>query len=537
MILHVKYNLSIYHEEPVLENWQKNLSIYKPKSVDWAVKFFIFLSNSFVPMILLLVPIIILPSCSTNPATGKPSFTGFMSAADEARVGAEEHPKLLEHFGGKYPNDRMDRYIKRIGSRLSIASGVSSTKFKFTILNDPKVNAFALPGGYVYVTRGLVALVEDEAELAGVIAHEIGHIAARHTAERYSQSVATNVGLATLDIVGPLIGLPTRLGPLISFGAEAALRAYSRSQELEADMLGVQYMKKLGYDPVALIDFFAKLEGEKQLEAQMKNKPKNSTIYRSILSTHPRTKDRIRQAIKLSQKNSPSKPKRKRDNFLSHLNGTVFGFDRREGFIKNHTFIHPYLGFSFKVPSGFVVENLKDRVIARSPSGAKIIFNLARIEKSKRNIDLIKYLKSRKKSFSAFKQIERLNINDMEAITGIELASSGLTVSQQIRWVIIRGDNSTLYEFVFVNPIKVNKVLDQTFRQVAFSFRLLPPRESAKIQPNRIQLLRVTNGDTIASLSSNMPFGPYNESWFRLLNANVIRGGLIPGEIVKHILD
>ena len=496
------------------------------------------LQSSLGPLFFSAVLAVILTACSTNPETGKSSFTGFMSPVQEAKLGAQEHPKLLGYFGGLYPEEHLAKYINSIGSRLLAASGNSEMKFQFTVLNDPKVNAFALPGGYIYVTRGLIALAEDEAELAGVIAHEIAHVLARHTAERYSQAVAANIGLATLGAVAPTIGIPVRgVGRLVSFGAEAALRAYSRSQELEADMLAVRYMNSLGYDPAALINFFVKLEREKRLRSKKIHSSGNISIYQSILSTHPRTKDRIRQAVELNRTMLTRKPKRRRENFLSFVDGMLFGSGRRDGFFKGHTFYHPHLGFSFDMPIGFQVENLEKAVVASDSSNTKITFDLEVPPKTDRHIDLVNYLrKGNEKSF-VFSSIEMIKVNGMEAVVGSGSISFGLGKSKHIKRVIIRSNNFTLFRFTLITSRQLLTKVDSKFRQTVYSFRLLSPRESAQIKPNKIRVVRVTTNDSIASLASRMPFGSFNEHWFKVLNTNVVDDGLAVGEKVKLVVD
>ena len=146
--------------------------------------------------VLLCLPLLSLAGCSTNPATGGQSFTAFMSRSDEMRVGAEEHPKILKQFNGAYQEGQVAAYAGRVGAALARVTEVTAMPFTFTVLNTDKVNAFALPGGYVYITRGLLALADDEAEMAGVLAHEIGHVTARHTAQRHSKAIATNLGPA-----------------------------------------------------------------------------------------------------------------------------------------------------------------------------------------------------------------------------------------------------------------------------------------------------------------------------------------------------
>ena len=164
-----------------------------------------YLKKAFLPLVLVL-PLLALGACSTNPATGKQSFTAFMSEKKEKEVGATEHPKIVKQFGGVYEDINLRLYVAGIGAKLVKFSELPNLKYTFTILNDEKVNAFALPGGYVYVTRGLLAIVADEAEMAGVLAHEIGHITARHSSQRYSATMATNIVLQILGVIGSVAG-------------------------------------------------------------------------------------------------------------------------------------------------------------------------------------------------------------------------------------------------------------------------------------------------------------------------------------------
>ncbi|MEQ9683699.1 MAG: M48 family metalloprotease, partial [Rhodospirillales bacterium] len=146
--------------------------------------------RSILSALALTAPLLLAAACSTNPATGEQSFTAFMSENDELRVGAEEHPKILKDMGGTFKHPTIQTYVDWVGEKLAKVSDLPDLKFKFTVLDDPNINAFALPGGYVYITRGLIALAENEAEMAGVLAHEIGHVTARHTAQRYSAAMA-----------------------------------------------------------------------------------------------------------------------------------------------------------------------------------------------------------------------------------------------------------------------------------------------------------------------------------------------------------
>ena len=164
-----------------------------------------FFKRAFLSFVL-VGPLFALGACSVNPATGKQSFTAFMSEEKEKEVGASEHPKIVEQFGGVYEYSNLGFYVARVGAKLAQFSELPNLGYTFTILNDEKVNAFALPGGYVYITRGLLAIVADEAEMAGVLAHEIGHITARHSSQRYSATMATNIVLQILGVIGSVAG-------------------------------------------------------------------------------------------------------------------------------------------------------------------------------------------------------------------------------------------------------------------------------------------------------------------------------------------
>lgn len=192
-----------------------------------------------------------LSECSINPATGRPALTGFTSTADEARIGREEYPRIVEAFGGIYNDSASQRYVQRIGESVANQAESADTTFTFTILDSAIVNALSTPGGYVYLTRGLLALANNEAELAGVLAHEVGHIVARHHAQQQSRHTLVSIALAALA-VGVNAPLPALQGTqLIALGY---LARFSRDQEFEADKLGARYMARAGYDPSAMVN-------------------------------------------------------------------------------------------------------------------------------------------------------------------------------------------------------------------------------------------------------------------------------------------
>ena len=264
-----------------------------------------------VSLWVLLLLVIVAPGCTTNPATGKSSFTGLMSESDEARIGRESHPKVLAQFGGAYGDAELQRYVGSLGQLLARASDRPNLQYTFTVLDSPIVNAFATPGGYVYITRGLLALANNESEVAGVLAHEIGHVAARHAAERQSQAVLASLpGL----FAGVLTGSDALAGAVGSGGA-AYLQSYSRDQEYQADLLGVRYLSRTNYDPYGMASFLGQLEADDRLDAEIMGRPEMADQF-SIMSTHPRTADRIQRAIQEAGGAQLANPIVERDLYL-----------------------------------------------------------------------------------------------------------------------------------------------------------------------------------------------------------------------------
>ncbi len=476
--------------------------------------------------IVLVAPLLGLGACSVNPATGKQSFTAFMSPEKEKRVGAEEHPKIIEQFGGVYDDPDLGFYVARIGAALARHSEMPDLGFTFTVLNDETVNAFALPGGYVYITRGLLAIVSDEAEMAGVLAHEIGHVTARHTAQRYSAAMATNIGLQVLGAIGSAAGAPAGAGQLVSLGAGIALQSYSREQEMESDMLGVRYLSRAGYDPDAMTGFFHKLRAHSKLSAAMRGEKDRSETF-NIMSTHPLTSERIVHAEDLAGKAAVNGRKRGLESLERAIDGMVFGDDPEQGVRRGRVFEHPGLGIRFEVPPGFTMINAPDRVTARDEEGSVIIFNMADAKKVRMAGGLEGYIRKATFGGVSFSGIEKLRINGMQAVTG---AVGG---ERDMRLLVIRKDKNRIFQLQFrTDPSKTGE-REVDFRRTTYSFTGLTPDEIAAIRPIRIGFETVRPGDTAESLARRMPLETFALEWFELLNGLKRDEPLVPGRRVR----
>ncbi len=483
----------------------------------------------------LLAALAPLAACTVNPATGEQSFTGFMPESEEIRVGAQEHPKILREFGGAYDNPALADYARHVGERLARVSETPNLRYTFTILNDDKVNAFALPGGYVYITRGLLALADNEAEMAGVLAHEIGHVVARHTAQRYSQAMAANIGLTLLGVLGQAAGAPGTVGDLAQFGAAAALQSYSREQEMEADMLAVRYMTRVGYGPGAMNSFFRKMEAQAGLEAALSGQPDPEARY-GIMSTHPRTAQRIEQAIALARVNAVASPHYERDAFLARIEGMTYGDDPRQGIRRGREFIHPELRFRFVVPPGFALFNSPRQVVARGPEKSLIVFDMEAEGKARSVGALTSYIAHDWGRRFALREVEPIAVNGLDGATGharIQTRSGAM----DLRLVAIRGEAGRIHRLIFLTPPRLTESLRAELQRTTYSFRVLSPAEAAGVKPLRVALATVKPGDTVESLAARMPFAEYRVERFEVLNGLSRNQKLVPGVKLKTVVQ
>ena len=471
-----------------------------------------------------------LSGCLTiNPATGQQELTPFMSPQEERRLGAEEHPKMLVRFGGVYDDIEIGAYVAGIGGRLVKHSEQPNLEFRFTVLNSPDVNAFALPGGYVYVTRGLLALANSEAELAGVLAHEIGHVTARHAAQRYNRSIATSLGTA---ILGAVVQSPG-VDQLAQIGGELFLTGFSREQEFQADTLGVRYMSRVGYNPQAQAAFLRTLSSHSDLERVLAGRDGRDP-HQDFFATHPRTEDRVQKAIAAAQVSGvgAGAPLR-REQYLERMTGLLYGDDPEQGMVRGRSFIHPGLGFAFEAPPGYRLFNTEQAVFAKGPEDALIRFDAA---KKPTAADITSYLAQTWARGLALTGVERISVNGMDAATGrASIRSAGKPAD--LRLVAVRFSDDEIYRLMMVTPLQVEPRVRQELQRTTYSFRRLAQREAAGYRPFRLGVVAVQSGDTVESLAQRMPFEDYQVARFQTLNGLSGTARLSPGQRVKIVTD
>jgi len=457
----------------------------------------------------------------------------FMSKEQEKKIGAQEHPKILKSFGGVYKEGNIGAYVAEIGGRIASNSDEPDLGYTVTVLNSPVVNAFALPGGYVYVTRGLMALANSEAELAGVIGHEVGHVTERHTAKRYDRAIGTS-------IVGGILGAVVGGGivnDLIGLGGQLYLTSFSRNQEYEADLVGVRVLSRAGYDPFAQSDFLASMNAQAELHAKIVGQGGRSSRV-DFFSTHPNTQKRVIKAIEEAETTGLAvrAMPRRREEFLTAVNGMLHGDDPNEGFVRGETFSHPNLRLTFTVPKGFVLQNSSQAVVARAQNGSIIQFDGAGAQGYRGSIGgyltnvFARQLKVR------LSNVETFSLNGLPAATGITRMRTN-SGSGDLRLVAVQWSNSQIFRFILFAPSRVSSSMQAGFQQTIESFRRLSAQEAGQLKPLRLRVVRARSGDTVQKFASRMAFNSFQTERFQVLNGLSGSQGLQDGRRYKIVTE
>ncbi len=307
-----------------------------------------------------------LSGCSVNPVTGKPELM-LMTENQEISMGTEAHDQIVAEYGA-YQDNSLQEWFGEKGDKMALHTQRRNLPWKFTVLDSPVINAFAVPGGFIYVTRGILAYFNNEAQFAGVLGHELGHVNARHTASTYSKAKLANLGIAVGSIVSQEFA---QFADIASMGTQLLFLKFSRDDEREADRLGVQYSSATGYDAREVSSFFTTLE---RLHPSSGRLPEWQ-------STHPDPGDRVnstrKQAISIQDKN-PGEYILNRNEYMERIDGLVFGEDPRQGYVKDGIFYHPEMKFQFPVPRDWTVTN-QPKQVAMTPekNNAMLMFTIA----------------------------------------------------------------------------------------------------------------------------------------------------------------
>jgi predicted Zn-dependent protease len=441
------------------------------------------------------------------------------SAAEEA-IGARENPRVVAEYGGVYSDPGVETVVAQIVARLVAASDDPSRTYKITILNSPVANAFALPGGYLYITRGLIALTSNPSELAAVISHEVAHVLLNHALARSRVVEQVNI----VEQVAADVLTDPGASEASRSDSRVTLATFSRNQEIEADRIGITIAGRAGFDPFAASYFLDKLEAY----AAFRSAVGRGEDAAGFLASHPAALERRQLALVVARQfGAPGIGEQSGDAYLQALDGMVFGDDPAQGFVRGREFLHPRLAIAFRVPDAFRLENTKDAVLAAAGENTAMRFDGVTIDAA---TDPASYLGSGWINGLVPGSIEATTVNGLPAATARAAAGDWVFRIGAVRV----GEN--MYRLIYADRGR-DQVVAAALGETLASFRRLSAAEVARLRPLRIDVIAVEQGDTVASLARRMLGTERQLELFRLLNGLEPQDTLVPGQTVKVLTD
>ena len=467
-----------------------------------------------------LAAALLLAGCATNPVTGKKDFV-MMSEDQEVQLGRQHHQSVLQQFE-VLDAPELQEYAGAIGESLARDSHRPNLVFHFTVLDDPMVNAFALPGGYIYITRGILAYMNSESHLAGVLGHEIGHVTARHGVRQQSQG-------ALAGILSGVLGATTgsqAISDLSNVLGTALIRGYGRKHELEADRLGAEYLARSGYDPEEMIDVIGILKSQEEFAlARAQEEGRKPQSYHGVFSSHPRNDARLQEVIRAANRFRVTDPVPvDREAFLRRIDGMTFGPSEEQGVLRRNQFYHKSMNFTVRFPDGWRVDNRPDRIVAVAPGNAAVIQIMA--EDLNRRESPRQILTNK---FGNLLQGEAIGENN-NGYTGISEIDTPFGKRNSRVAAIVRNKRVFL-----ALGAKRDGLLNQPFLDTVRSLRELRKDEKALASERRIRLIRARSGDTFTSLANQTALTNYAADQLRLLNDLYPDGEPEPGQLIKIV--
>ena len=480
-------------------------------------------------LITLLVSLFLLSGCAVNPVTGRQNFT-LMSEAKEVSTGRQADAGIRKEYG-VYNSPTLQSYVNEIGQKLAKKSHRPNLNYQFTVVDSPDVNAFALPGGYVYITRGIISYLNSEAELAAVLGHEIGHVTARHGVQQYTAATAANVGTVVLGVllsqyIGPA---GTQLGQsALGVMGNVILSGYGREHELEADRLGAEYLARSGYDPQAMIKVIGILKNQELFDIEVANQEgREPRRYHGIFASHPDNDTRLHEVIDEAKQFALVNAADNRAEFLHQTEGMAYGESSAYGIIRENTFQHGELGFGVTFPPSWHIRNQSDKVQATSPQGEALM-----------ELTLVDNPRGSPADFArqhfqvgASNEVLAINIKGLSAAILTSTTRNGRPFMAGVFYYngkafILTGVGASLAIFD-QHHAEINDAIR--------SFHALTAAERKSIKPLSIRTITAGKGLSYAELASQSPLGANAANYLRLINGQYPDGEPVTGQTIKII--
>ncbi len=459
--------------------------------------------------------LIVLGGCATNPATGKRQLM-LVSEGQEAAMGKEADEQFHALYGD-FPDQNLQRYVESVARPLAAVSERPSLPWTFRVVDDPQVNAFALPGGYIYVTRGILAHMNSEAELAGVLGHEIGHVTARHSASAQSKQMLGAMGLGVGMILSPTL---RQGGDALSTAFGLMFLKFGRDQESQSDELGLRYIVKRDYSPEGMLDVFRMLDSVTGASG--------GDRLPNWLATHPAPPNRLSDMKKTIQEQGASGSRLGRPEFIRQLDGMMFGENPREGFFREEAFYHPDLAFRMNFPRDWATQNAKQAVSAM-PSSKDAIVQLTMAQGDPES------------AAAAFARQEGIQAGSTEwgNVNGLPAASLQFQVQDQQNGVIVgmvtfvKHGANTFQLLGYTTEARYGAYRSSIGSWIK-SFARLTDQRILSVQPMRLKIETVRSATTMANLARDWN-SPVKVETLALINGVAANASLAPGRLVKRV--
>jgi len=473
-----------------------------------------------VSVILCLLLILFTMSCAVNPVTGKRELA-LISESGEISLGKETDVEIRQQYG-VYDDPALNEYVTRIGMTMVPHTHRPHLTYHFAVLDTPVINAFAVPGGYIYVTRGILAMMNTEAELAVVLGHELGHVNARHSVTKLSQLMLVQLGLAVGSALSETVA---KIAGVASIGIQLLFLKFSRDDEREADRLGVQYSRSGGYHPGEMIDFFATLQKLGDLSG--------GHSLPGFLSTHPLTSERIQNTAAMITEEDKNLTVNQQP-YLNRINNLIFGDDPRQGFVEGNAFYHPVMRFSFSFPESWTVQNTPAQVVLAAKDGNAAVI----LQAEKAGMDLSAYAQKKAETIqnSQFIRENRSSINGLNALHQIYDIPQEGSATLRLRMSFIEKAGY-IYSFSALSKQNDFNRYSNDFHKVTSSFRELYDTAYLNRRPRRLALTRASGKHTLREIFNQNGVAQDEDLRTKLAIMNAMELGQIPktNQLVKIV--
>jgi predicted Zn-dependent protease len=476
--------------------------------------------NRYFSFCLLTILILLLDSCAKNPVTGKRNIN-FLSTEQEIAMGKEADPDIVNSFG-LYNDEKLQRFIDEKGQQMAAISHRNNLNYDFKIVDSPVINAFAVPGGYVYFTRGIMAHFNNEAEFAGVLGHEIGHIAARHSARQYSKGVLAQIGLVAGMVLAPEFA---QFSDIAQTGVGLLFLKYGRDAERESDQLGVEYSTKIGYDAQEMAEFFHTLE--------RKSEESGGQAIPNFLSTHPSPAERTKRVTKLAaewrKKVADKNLEVNRESYLRMIDGMVYGNDPKQGYVENNVFYHPVLKFQYTVPTDWTLENTPQQV-QMAPKDGKAIMMLTLAQGN--SIESAAQQMLEKNQLKLVESVKE-SVNGLPALAMVADLEQQQGTVRTLTYLIQYGEN--IYSIMGASSANDFSNYMPLFTNTMKSFQTLTDASKINVQPDRIRVKPAKQAGTLAQALRDLEAQQDKMEELAILNGMTLEDRVDKGMLLKLV--